>query len=74
MPKTVLESAHATLERLRQIVEEAEFVSNSGEKVQVTLSIGAIQCIEDETIRDSLERASQLALRAKRNGRNQVCV
>ncbi|MEI6208036.1 MAG: sensor domain-containing diguanylate cyclase [Desulfuromonadales bacterium] len=59
-------------ERLRRLVENSQLILDSGEKVQVTVSIGAtIARIQDTT--DSLiARADKLMYRSKRGGRNLV--
>jgi len=75
MPKTTLDGAYKILERLREHVENAEIVSAAtGDIEEITLSIGAIESIGNETHRELLERAAAMALKATTSGRNRVCV
>ncbi len=75
MPKTTLDAAYNLLERLREHIEKAEIVSSkTGDIEDITLSIGAIESIGNETHCELLERAAAMALKATRSGRNRVCV
>ena len=75
MPKTPIDGAYVILERLREHIETAEIVSPStGDIEEITLSIGAIESVGDENHRELLERAAEMALKAKTTGRNRVCV
>ena len=73
MRNTALSDAIMILERLRESVEAKEFVSTTDERVEMTLSIGAIESVADQSHIKLLELASNLTLRAKRTGRNRVC-
>jgi diguanylate cyclase (GGDEF)-like protein len=70
------DAAMAVAERLRQLVEVAQTVWESGHDVPVgitvTVSICVAQLGPEETERDLFEHADQAMYRAKKNGRNQV--
>lgn len=72
MQNTKLSEALPVLERLRTSVAEHPFSSPSGESLEVTISIGAVESTSDEGYEDLLERASEKALSAKNQGRNCV--
>lgn len=72
MNDTRLDEAVSILNRIRIAVEKHPFFSTSGEPVPMTLSIGAVESMDSENPLAVLERASSQALRAKRDGRNQV--
>jgi diguanylate cyclase (GGDEF)-like protein/PAS domain S-box-containing protein len=59
-----------TAEKLRILVEQSA-VSNAGEMIQVTVSIGAVLA-KMETAESLVKRADQLLYQSKGNGRNMV--
>jgi two-component system chemotaxis response regulator CheY len=64
-------------ERMRKRVEEMRIIlSNSSQSVQITASLGvASLCMESEETVDSLiRRVDEAMYRAKREGKNRVCV
>ena len=65
--------AVATAERLRACVETRDYVI-SGAEVAITASFGVAQIASAEEIDVSLHRADEALYRAKRSGRNRVCV
>ena len=70
------EAAMAVAERLRQLVEVAQTMWESGHDVaagiSVTISIGVAQLGPEESERELFENADQAMYRAKKNGRNRV--
>jgi diguanylate cyclase (GGDEF)-like protein len=61
-------------ERVRQTVEKAEF-DWEGVKIPVTLSLGVAMLHEDENVPDLMVRRADEALyRAKKAGKNRVCL
>lgn len=74
LPNVVLADAINICERLRAAAEGANVVSTAGVPLQLTLSIGLVQCdAADVDPQGLLERVSKQTLRAKENGRNQTC-
>lgn len=74
MPGVGLETAKAVMERIRIVIEQAEFVSVDDRPVPMTLSIGLASAVaEDAGFAMLMDRACSLALDAKNNGRNQLC-
>jgi diguanylate cyclase (GGDEF)-like protein len=74
MPGTSLESAAVVCERIRSTIEAMPFESTTGQSLHVTLSIGvvALDPASDTDVAALIERVSDLTLRAKEGGRNQV--
>lgn len=74
LPECALEDAVATAERLRAAVEATTFTPG-GEPQRITISIGVAPLAPDREARGPLMAAADAALyRAKREGRNRVCV
>ena len=62
------------IERLRRLIESSDFIFD-GNRVQVTLSIGAAYYYKsDHDYQDALKRADRSVYKAKLAGRNKVCV
>ncbi|QEG23300.1 diguanylate cyclase [Mariniblastus fucicola] len=75
MPTTNAVECEIVLNRIREKVASSDFRSARSEPVTMTVSIGATSaCENDRDYSEMLERASEMALLAKRSGRNQVCV
>jgi diguanylate cyclase (GGDEF)-like protein len=75
LPQTSAEQALDVAERLRQIVERAEFTLAHGLPLHITLSIGVTTLIDRSSNIDTLLGQADSALyRAKSGGRNQVRV
>ncbi|MFA5518788.1 MAG: diguanylate cyclase [Spirochaetota bacterium] len=73
LPKTELPQSLQIAERLRKAVEHLPLEVN-GNKIKVTISLGASQCkIADKVMDDALIRADSALYNAKRTGRNKVC-
>jgi diguanylate cyclase (GGDEF)-like protein len=69
--QTPLEGARECAERVRQHTQAAEYES-TGDRCQVTVSIGVAQYRPPEDVSDTLRRADAALYRAKRAGRNRV--
>lgn len=69
-PNTMLETAAVLAERLRERVANAIFPGVG----KLTISIGAAECLTDESWDQWFARADHALYRAKANGRNQVQV
>lgn len=73
LPETTLEGAQKIAEDLRQRVQERVF-NFEGEDIRVTISMGAAQLEGDENTSALLRLADEKLYRAKKTGRNQVCI
>ncbi len=71
MPELGKEELHAFCEKLRAAVE-SEVFEFRGERIEVTISIGAAMFEPDMTRDELIQRADERLYRAKRAGRNQV--
>ena len=75
MPNTTAEECERILARIRETVEATHFTSTKEDDVSVTVSIGATNASEsDKDFAEMLERASEMARKAKADGRNRVCM
>lgn len=75
LPETDTEQALLVAERLRQKIAAAEVLLEQGKPVRYTVSIGVATLGENEAGIDALlHRADQALYRAKRTGRDKVCV
>lgn len=70
-----LDRAKEISERIRGNVEKHFFTLSTGEKINVTVSIG-LACYHDTTmnVSDLIDDADQALYHAKRTGRNKVCI
>ena len=59
-------------ERLRQSVEDVAFCTDQGFAVPLSVSIGATECLQTESVATVLRRADKALYLAKNRGRNQV--
>jgi two-component system cell cycle response regulator len=73
LPVTAGEQGVAAAERVRTALQNEVFVSDSGVKIRVTVSIGVAQLLKDEDIMEFLHRADQNLYAAKAAGKDQVC-
>ena len=75
MPESGVIEAAEVSERLRGMVASAVIRTAGGEPLQVTVSMG-VACMraEDTNFEDVLERADAALYKAKREGRNRVCL
>jgi diguanylate cyclase (GGDEF)-like protein len=75
LPETKLYSARITAERIRRLVEGHEFVHPPDSTMQVTVSIGVAELLNEDTCTsaDMLIKFADLKLyEAKENGRNRI--
>lgn len=70
MTETSLENSLIPLERLRKTIENNNFIFK-GEKIKVTISIGA-ETNHTESTEEFLNNADKALYQAKQNGRNQT--
>ncbi|AWL12628.1 putative signaling protein [Saliniradius amylolyticus] len=73
LPDTDLEQLQTPLEKIRQRVERIPFKFKN-QQVTITVSIGATQFVQGDSIESAFERADQALYQAKRDGRNQNVV
>ena len=75
MSETSLADAVSRLERLRQMIECADFASPGvSEPIKVTMSFGIAERAADQDAQEILHRADLALYRAKAEGRNRVRV
>ena len=75
MPATKLTDATVILQRIRKSIESTSFQSIDQRPVPMTISVGAAETLAgQDCYSELLDWASERALIAKRNGRNQICV
>ena len=73
LPEATSDSAIAAAERLRRLVADQVIAAN-GQRIAVTISVGASICRPDMSGFDQLLKQADIALyEAKRSGRNRVC-
>ncbi len=72
LPETDLEQACVLAERIRGQIQEHPFFPKPAEEIFITISIGAAQRKEKESINSFIKRADQALYKAKENGRNRV--
>ncbi|VAW79885.1 diguanylate cyclase/phosphodiesterase (GGDEF & EAL domains) with PAS/PAC sensor(s) [hydrothermal vent metagenome] len=73
MRDTDLPGAHLLAERIRQYIAENSF-NCSGAELSITASIGVSELQQDDNPTSIFSRADQALYRAKKSGRNQVCI
>lgn len=76
LPGTSLEDARILAENLRRQIEAGDFLTAEFGSIHFTISIGIseVNVLKSSNIEDSIEEADRSLYRAKRTGRNQVCV
>ena len=73
MPETGIAEAEAVLSKIREKIERCPFHFKEN-KVQITMSFGLSEFSDTDTPEKVFERADKALYRAKKGGRNQVCV
>ncbi len=75
LPETSLQGALVIAERLRKTVQNHEF-QTKGPRLRLTVSIGLaeIDYLSETRMTDLVDQADEALLRAKREGKNRVCV
>ena len=71
LPNTPLEGAQIFAEKIREKVENFQFVYKN-EEVPVTISVGVANCKEFDTQKEVLEEADGRLYQAKKGGRNRI--
>jgi diguanylate cyclase len=71
LPGAEANDACLAAERTRQIIEEAAF-THELRQLHATVSVGAAQCLTNETAAHLIKRADEALYAAKQNGRNQA--
>lgn len=72
LPRTLLDEAQILAERIREAVEQSDFIYHS-EHIPISISLGVSQ-YEGEQVEAFIETADKALYSAKNNGRNQVMV
>jgi len=70
---TPTEGAVKISNKLREIIQKDEKIKDLI-STSLTISCGATQCLEDDTINTIIQRADQAMYNAKKSGKNKVCV
>ena len=81
LPQTGVEKAYEVAERIRTRIEESPYITDEGNSISLTVSIGVNSLLPEEctgdmaaTSREFVERADKSLYIAKKNGRNRtVC-
>lgn len=73
MPMTTLEGAQEAAERFRRAVSDSPLVIGD-EQIRISVSQGVAEAGQDESMDHLLARADRALYRAKREGRNRVCI
>ena len=73
LPGTTDENAKIIAERIRRNMENMSISLADGTILQVTVSIGYAERIENDTVESLIDRADKALYYAKENGRNRVC-
>ena len=66
-------SAYDIFERIREEIENAVTISDDGENIKFTASIGVV-VHKDDGLDETMNQADMLLYKAKQNGRNQVII
>ena len=73
LPGTTEENAKVIAERIRRNVENMSITLHDESIIQVTVSIGFAERIENDTVASLIDRADKALYHAKENGRNRIC-
>lgn len=74
LPETGVENAFLIAERLRRSFEKVALSPRSGTEVHMTISIGVGSFDPEESTEKFLKRVDEGMYRAKREGKNRVCI
>ena len=72
LPETGIERATAVAERVRQAVENETPLLSIPSDIKVTVSIGVVEYLTDEEIKNFVHRADSAMYASKRKGRNKI--
>jgi two-component system cell cycle response regulator len=73
LPMTTSADGAITAERIRTEFKKEIFISQAGQNVHMTLSIGLAQYRQREDMKVFVHRADQLMYQGKKNGKDRVC-
>lgn len=73
LPGTTTKNAKIIAERIRTNMENMSISLADGTIIQVTVSIGFAERIDNDTVASLIDRADKALYHAKQNGRNMVC-
>ena len=73
LPGTSTKNAKIIAERIRSNMENMSISLPDGNIIQVTVSIGFAERVDDDTVASLIDRADKALYHAKQNGRNRVC-
>ena len=73
LPGTTTQNAKIIAERIRSNIENMSISLADGTIIQVTVSIGFAERIDDDTVASLIDRSDKALYHAKQNGRNRVC-
>lgn len=74
LPETILKNGALVAERLRKVIEQAPFQTESGETINITCSFGVSTFyLKMTSTRELIEAADKMLYKAKKEGRNRVC-
>lgn len=74
LPETTIEEAINVAERIRKTLEEEDFVSMTGEKITITLSIGVTEYCANEDLSSFILRADKAMYLSKDRGKDTITV
>jgi len=74
LPDTSASQALLLGERLRKMIEQRPFLTEEGETIRVTVSVGLAQAKAPYEKKDLISQADQALYRAKESGRNRVVI
>ncbi len=72
LPDTTASQALLLGERLRKMIEQRPFMTEDGETIRITVSVGVAQSLAPYDKKDLISQADQALYRAKETGRNKV--
>ncbi|MBQ3720415.1 MAG: GGDEF domain-containing protein [Fibrobacter sp.] len=73
LPGTSTKNAKIIAERIRRDMENMSISLPDGNIIQVTVSIGFAERVDNDTVASLIDRADKALYHAKQNGRNRVC-
>ncbi|MBF0468575.1 MAG: diguanylate cyclase [Desulfamplus sp.] len=72
LPETSIEKGCVVGERIRKVFESKSFFPARGKEIKSTISVGAAQLNQNESITSLIKRADMAMFKSKNNGRNRV--
>jgi len=74
LPDATASQALLLGERLRKMIEQRPFLTEDGETIKVTVSVGVAQAKAPYEKKDLISQADQALYRAKESGRNRIVI